>query len=46
MNALVGLQVFHVPFLLLHDWVPLGRLSREKGNAKPERREPTQRGVS
>ncbi len=23
--AILGLQVFHVIFLLLHDWVPLGR---------------------
>jgi hypothetical protein len=27
MNALVALQTFHVAFLLLHDWVPLGRLN-------------------
>lgn len=27
MNVLVGLQVFHVLFLALHDWVPLGRLN-------------------
>ena len=26
-NALFVLQSFHVLFLLLHDWVPLGRLS-------------------
>jgi hypothetical protein len=24
---LIGLQAFHVLFLLLHDWIPLGRLS-------------------
>jgi hypothetical protein len=27
MNVLVALQAFHVAFLLLHDWVPLGRLN-------------------
>ena len=30
MNVLVGLQAFHVAFLLLHDWVPLGRLNNLK----------------
>ena len=25
--ALIGLQGFHVAFLFLHDWVPLGRLN-------------------
>ncbi|MGA8223903.1 MAG: hypothetical protein WB780_19800, partial [Candidatus Acidiferrales bacterium] len=25
--ALVALQSFHVAFLLLHDWIPLGRLN-------------------
>ena len=26
-NSILALQVFQVAFLLLHDWVPLGRLS-------------------
>ncbi len=30
MNALVALQAFHVLFLLLHDWVPLGSLNEVK----------------
>ena len=30
LSALVGLQLFHVLFLALHDWVPLGRLNDVK----------------
>ena len=26
-NIVLGLQILHVAFLLLHDWVPLGRFS-------------------
>jgi hypothetical protein len=27
LQLLLALQVFHVAFLLLHDWIPMGRLS-------------------
>lgn len=27
LTLLLGLQVFHVAFLALHDWIPLGRLN-------------------
>jgi hypothetical protein len=30
MNVLIALQAFHVLFLLLHDWVPLGPLNNVK----------------
>ena len=30
LNALLVLQIFHVLFLALHDWVPLGKLNDVK----------------
>jgi hypothetical protein len=40
MDALLALQIFHVLFLSLHDWVPLGNLNDVKAvrAANPGRR--------
>jgi hypothetical protein len=36
MTALLVLQAFHVLFLALHDWVPLGRFSNVKAVREAE----------
>jgi hypothetical protein len=37
LNALLILQIFHVLFLALHDWVPLGNLNDLRQPAQPIR---------
>jgi hypothetical protein len=35
MTAILALQSFHVLFLALHDWVPLGKLNNVKAASNP-----------